>query len=122
MELILHKGVLGETYNIGTNFEISNRDLALRLVSEMGFPGDASRYLEFVPDRAFNDRRYAIDSQKLKCLGWSPKVSFEEGIRKTIEWYKVNAEFVWDNVTNVLVPFPKLRMMPSSENLISDSI
>jgi UDP-glucose 4,6-dehydratase len=117
VDLILHKGLVGETYNIGTTFEISNRELASRLVSEMGLPGNTSNYLEFVPDRAFNDRRYAIDSKKLKTLGWSPKVSFEEGIRKTIDWYKANAEYVWDNVVNVLVPYPKLRIMPSSENL-----
>lgn len=83
VDLILHKGSIGETYNIGTEFEISNRDLARQLIHLMGKKGEESDHTEMVQDRAFNDRRYAIDSTKLRQLGWNPKISFEQGLQET---------------------------------------
>lgn len=81
--LIMHQGVEGEIYNIGTTFEISNLDLARMLTKLMGHKGSADDMIEFHGDRQFNDRRYAIDSEKLEKMGWKPKVSFDEGILKT---------------------------------------
>jgi len=81
LDIILHHGQIGEIYNIGSNFEISNVDLARTLISQFGYKEED--HIEFVQDRAFNDRRYAVDYRKLKELGWKPKMGWEEGLRKT---------------------------------------
>ncbi|KAJ3330767.1 hypothetical protein HDU76_004897 [Blyttiomyces sp. JEL0837] len=168
--LILHKGEPGEIYNIGTDFEISNLQLARYLLLHFGLverprelvrggyicgytspsesplvspmsSGDSShhqrrklsvddvgarwggrehgivlegesKYLEFVADRPFNDKRYAIDSSKLKGFGWRPRVSFEMGIQMTVEWYRKHANTWWDDdIVTALVPHP-LKKMP----------
>ena len=84
MDTILHHGVVGQVYNIGADFEISNLALARYLINEFGLENDEeSEHLDFVADRAFNDQRYAIDCWKLTSLGWRPRKSFEEGIKET---------------------------------------
>ena len=85
LDIILHLGQIGEIYNIGSNFEISNLDLAKTLIRQFGFKDD--KCLEFVQDRAFNDRRYAVDYRKLKELGWKPRIGWEEGLKKTSKFY-----------------------------------
>lgn len=92
VSLILHEGVLGQIYNIGTTFEISNLELARMLVKlmipEATSPDD---HLEFVGDRQFNDRRYAIDSLKLSKMGWTSKVDFEVGLKETSKLYSISS-------------------------------
>ena len=90
--LILEKGKIGETYLIGASGERNNKQVIEMILDEMG--KDRSGY-EHVKDRPGHDMRYAIDSSKLKKeLGWKPKyVSFEEGLKHTIEWYKDNQEW-----------------------------
>lgn len=83
VDIILHKGQVGELYNIGTDFEISNIELAHRLIREMGMPQPIDNYIEYVEDRAFNDLRYAIDTSKLQKLGWKPSVNFDKGLSMT---------------------------------------
>ncbi|MBT7228710.1 dTDP-glucose 4,6-dehydratase [Candidatus Parcubacteria bacterium] len=86
IDLILHKGKLGETYLVGGDAEKRNIDIAKLLLEKLGKSEDM---IEEVEDRAGHDYRYAIDFAKIKNeLGWQPSVSFEEGIDKTIEWYK----------------------------------
>ena len=98
---ILQSGKLGETYNVGGNCEMQN----LRVVESicdilddmMGKRGKGSRreLIEFVKERPGHDRRYAIDSSRIQReLGWAPVETFETGIRKTIEWYLQNKEWV----------------------------
>lgn len=88
VDLILHKGKIGETYCIGGDSEISNIDITLLLLREFG-KGD--EMIEHVEDRKGHDFRYAIDFSKIKNeLGWFPRISFDEGLKKTIEWYKNN--------------------------------
>ncbi|CAG8685213.1 2512_t:CDS:2 [Funneliformis mosseae] len=114
LDLILHLGHIGEIYNIGTNFEISNLDLAKIFLQQFNISErDQHNYLEFVQDRPFNDRRYSVDYTKLKELGWKPKVSWEDGIKKTIAWYKKNCEKWWGDISNALVPHP-LKTLPQS--------
>jgi len=84
LDLILHLGRIGEIYNIGTNFEITNLDLAKMLLQHFNIiEKEQYKYLEFVQDRPFNDHRYSVDYTKLKELGWKPKISWEDGIKKT---------------------------------------
>ncbi|KAI8821049.1 uncharacterized protein EV422DRAFT_550660 [Fimicolochytrium jonesii] len=106
IEVILHRGHTGETYNIGTSFEISNLALTKYLIKLMGLSSKESELIEFVEDRPFNDMRYAIDSAKLEALGWAPKVDFEEGVKKTIEWYKAYSRKWWANIQGALVAHP----------------
>lgn len=86
---ILERGRPGETYLIGANSEISNREVVERILSAFGQPSDA---FDLVADRAGHDRRYAIDSSKLRQeLDWAPRYGdFDEGLRQTISWYRDN--------------------------------
>lgn len=84
LDLILNLGQIGEIYNIGSKVEISNLDLAKILLKQFNINDEEQeKYLEFVKDRPFNDHRYAVDDTKLKELGWEPKISWNDGIKKT---------------------------------------
>jgi dTDP-glucose 4,6-dehydratase len=97
---VLDKGELGEVYNIGGNNEMANIDVVhhiCALLDELR-PRAAGTYDElitYVTDRPGHDRRYAIDARKMKNqLGWSPRETFETGMRKTVEWYLNNSAWV----------------------------
>jgi len=95
IDLITRKGRMGETYCVGGNSEKPNIEITKKIIKLMGKSEDS---IEYVKDRLGHDRRYAIDFSKIKNeLGWKPKVSFEEGLKKTIEWYK-NNESWWKNI------------------------
>lgn len=95
IDTILHKGRDGEVYNISTEEEWKNIDVVKLILKNMNL--DES-HLEFVKDRPGHDRRYAIDSTKLRIeLGWKPQNTFEEGIRKTIEWFEKNKTW-WERI------------------------
>lgn len=104
VDLILHRGMLGETYCIGGDAEMKNIDITRLILNEFGF-GD--EMIEYVPDRKGHDFRYAIDFSKIKSeLGWTPRYTFSEGLKKTVEWYKENSHWwkplkqrIIDNIT-----------------------
>ena len=103
---VMTKGKLGETYNIGGNCEMQNIEIVnavCSILDELRPKTDGSKYdsqITFVKDRPGHDRRYAIDASKIKReLGWEPKETFETGIRKTVEWYLENTEWVNDIIT-----------------------
>ena len=91
LDLAFHRGVPGETYNVGGDNEITNIELVKLICKSMdrklgGEPRE--KFISFVTDRPGHDRRYAIDATKIKTeLGWAPTVSFEQGLNATINWY-----------------------------------
>ncbi len=85
IDLTMHKGRVGEVYNIGADNEWANIELARKILRIIGKP---EALLQSVPDRPGHDRRYAIDSTKIKEeLGWSPQVTFDSGLMETVESY-----------------------------------
>ncbi|MBX2986171.1 MAG: dTDP-glucose 4,6-dehydratase [Bacteroidia bacterium] len=105
IDVIFHKGKVGETYNIGGNNEWKNIDL-VRLMCQLldeklgRTKGSSEKLITYVKDRAGHDFRYAIDSSKLmKELGWKPSVDFEQGLSLTIDWYLQNNQWL-NNVTS----------------------
>ena len=89
IDAILKDGVSGETYNVGSGLEIDVEGIADRIVEILDLGADAKTY---VPDRPSHDRRYLLDSSKLRDrLGWAPEVRFEDGFRRTVRWYGDNA-------------------------------
>eukprot|EP00180_Rhodochaete_pulchella_P001084 Plantae.Rhodophyta-Rhodochaete_pulchella.ctg1900.p1 GENE.Plantae.Rhodophyta-Rhodochaete_pulchella.ctg1900~~Plantae.Rhodophyta-Rhodochaete_pulchella.ctg1900.p1 ORF type:complete len:348 (+),score=49.17 Plantae.Rhodophyta-Rhodochaete_pulchella.ctg1900:156-1199(+) len=87
-DIILHRAVVNGVYNIGSTLEKTNIETIHNLIRVFGLSGDPQQYIEYVKDRAFNDARYHIDSGKLRELGWSQDVSWEDGLRMTAEWYQ----------------------------------
>lgn len=100
IDVIFHKGKIGETYNIGGHNEWTNISLIRELCKQMDIKlgrsaGTSEQLIQFVKDRAGHDLRYAIDATKLKDeLGWMPSLQFEEGLSKTIDWYLANQEWL----------------------------
>jgi dTDP-glucose 4,6-dehydratase len=100
IDLVFHKGLNAETYNIGGFNEWKNIDLVKLLCKQMdeklgNATGTSEQLITYVKDRPGHDLRYAIDASKInKELGWSPTVTFEEGLSETIDWYLNNADWL----------------------------
>lgn len=88
IDLMIHKGKEGEVYNIGSGVEKTIEEIADFILNALKLPQSVKTY---VPDRPSHDRRYLLDSSKIKNdLGWKPKIKFEKGLEETIEWYNQN--------------------------------
>ena len=97
---ILINGKAGQAYNISANNEISNVQIVHKILEIMGKSNDL---IEFVEDRPGHDQRYSLNSSKIKNeFGWSTKINFEDGIRKTIEWYEKNFSY-YESVSNEIL-------------------
>lgn len=95
IDLVIHKGVNGEVYNIGGNNERTNVHIVNTVLQELGKPDSLITYVQ---DRPGHDRRYGIDPTKIMNeLGWKPKHTFETGIKETIQWYLNNREW-WTRI------------------------
>lgn len=95
IDLVLEKGILGESYLMGSSHgEITNIDLLKMLLKLMG---KGEEYIEHVEDRPGHDRKYAVDWSKMKKLGWEPKYSLEESVKLTVNWYKKNQDW-WKKI------------------------
>jgi dTDP-glucose 4,6-dehydratase len=91
IDLLIEHGQNGEVYNIGGGNEVMNVDLTHRILDVLGKP---SSLIKPVADRPGHDRRYCLDTTKLRRLGWAPREAFDEGLRRTIDWYRRN-EWWW---------------------------
>ena len=91
VDLLIDRGTLGEVYNIGGGNEVMNIDLTNQILSNLNKPPS---WIKPVADRPGHDRRYCLDTTKLRAAGWTPQVSFETGLRESIEWYRTN-EWWW---------------------------
>jgi dTDP-glucose 4,6-dehydratase len=87
IDLVLHEAPLGGTYNVGTGVETSGRQVAEAVLDLMDRP---KSLIEYVADRPGHDYRYAVDVTRITDLGWEPRVSFGEGLQRTIAWYREN--------------------------------
>ena len=99
LDVLLHKGNVGEVYNIGVDNERNNLEITKMILKIMGFGDD---HIEYVTDRPGHDRRYAIDSSKILSLGWTAEYTrdkFEQGLQETVDWYKNNTAWV-ENIWN----------------------
>ncbi len=94
ISLILHKGRPGEIYNIGGGTELTNIELTRMILKAMGKPETLIRY---VTDRPGHDKRYALNCEKVKAMGWAPSNKFGEALEKTVNWYTKNREW-WKNL------------------------
>jgi dTDP-glucose 4,6-dehydratase len=94
IELVLHEGEPGQAYNVGGGDERENIDVAHAILDQLGADRSLLRHVE---DRPGHDRRYALDTARLCALGWSPQVSFEDGLRETVEWYRSRRDW-WEPI------------------------
>ncbi|KAJ1377247.1 hypothetical protein SESBI_49102 [Sesbania bispinosa] len=117
-EIILHRGEVGHVYNIGTKKERRVIDVA-RDICKL-FSLDPDTHVKFVENRPFNDQRYFLDDEKLKKLGWFERTTWEEGLRKTMDWYVKNPDW-WGDVSGALLPHPRMLTMPGVEKYYDGS-
>ncbi len=95
IDLILHKGRIGEVYNVGGHNEMKNIDIVKQVCKALG---KSESLITYVPDRKGHDMRYAIDPTKIHIeLGWLPETKFDDGIKKTIDWYLNNRDW-WETI------------------------
>lgn len=87
IDLVLHTGQLGEVYNVGTEVETPNIEMARKILDILGKPHSL---IQHVTDRAGHDRRYALDCSKLRTLGWRSRHSFDAALERTVRWYVEN--------------------------------
>ncbi len=105
IDMVFHKGVTGETYNIGGFNEWRNIDLVKLLCAQMDEKlvkpaGTSEQLITYIKDRPGHDRRYAIDASKInRELGWKPSVTFQVGLSETIDWFLTNTEWL-KNITS----------------------
>jgi len=93
IEAVLERGRIGETYNVGSGVERSIEEIADGVLAGLGKPGDLKT---IVPDRPGHDRRYLLDSSKIRTeLGWEPQIPFAEGLADTVRWYEARREW-WE--------------------------
>jgi dTDP-glucose 4,6-dehydratase len=91
LDVVLERGQNGHVYNVGGGNEIANIDLTRRILQMLAKPDSL---IQPITDRPGHDRRYALDSTKLRALGWRPEIPFDEGLLATVEWYRQN-EWWW---------------------------
>ena len=94
IDLVLHQGKIGEIYNIGADCEKENIEITKIILKELN---QNESMIKYVKDRLGHDRRYALNSSKIKRLGWKPEYRFNQALKQTIDWYKNNQEW-WKKI------------------------
>lgn len=111
IDLVLHKGVSGEVYNIGGHNERTNLQVISTILEVLNKP---QSLIQFVKDRPGHDRRYAINANKIReDLGWEPKHNYESGIRETIQWYLNNTGWIEQVVNGTYQDYYKMQYQSS---------
>lgn len=103
-DTLLHKGVIGEAYNVQSDFPVTNLEVAVRTLELFGYSPkrDFGRCLSWIADRPFNDTDYRVDGSKLLNLGWRQRVSFPEGLTATVNWYRKNMHAWWPQINKTV--------------------
>ncbi|KAL7626002.1 hypothetical protein AAE478_002771 [Parahypoxylon ruwenzoriense] len=102
-DTLLHKGVVGEAYNIKSGSSVTNLEVAVRMLELFGYsPQDFMHRLAWIADRPFNDHDYRVDGSKLEALGWRQRVPFADGLRATVDWYRKNLLVWWPDATETV--------------------
>jgi len=115
-EVVLFRAEVGRIYNIGGTNERKNIDVAKDLLALAGYTdGKEESMMVFVEDRAFNDLRYHINSDRLKVLGWREEVSWEQGLKMTYDWYLKNSDR-FGNIDAALVAHPRFGLKAEEFN------
>jgi dTDP-glucose 4,6-dehydratase len=94
IELVLRQGGAGEIYNVGGGEELENRELTQRILELTGAEQSLIRHVE---DRPGHDRRYSLDTSKLRALGWEPTKTLQDGLPETVAWYRDNRDW-WEPI------------------------
>lgn len=109
-DTILHKGSVGQVYNVSSHDEISNLQLCRKLLDAFDIAHSTDEefaaVVEHTKDRPFNDLRYATNCTKLHSLGWRQQTSFSEGLAITVDWYRRFGATWWGDISRILRPFP----------------
>lgn len=109
-DIVMKRGKIGEIYNIGGQYEIPVLTVAKQILALMNMT-DCDSHLEYVEDRCFNDLRYPVRNEKLVALGWEERISWDEGLKQTIEWY-LSHQNHWSDIEMSLVAHPR-RLDPT---------
>ena len=103
IDTVLHKGSVGEIYNVGGGNERTNLEITHMILEELDMREDM---IQFVKDRPGHDWRYSLNCAKLKGLGWEPKYPFEKGLKDTVKWYKQNKKW-WKKIKSADIKLKK---------------
>lgn len=103
-DTLLHKGVVGEAYNLNSAHGVTNLEVAIRMLDLFGCNPQSEFHhrLTWISDRPFNDHDYRVDGSKLEALGWHQRTPFIDGLRTTVDWYRKNLNLWWPNVTETI--------------------
>lgn len=122
-DTLLHKGEVGEAYNIGSSFAVTNLEVAVRMLELFGYSPqkDFHHHLAWIANRPFNDSDYRVNGSKLEALGWRQHVPFAEGLRATVEWYGKYMHAWWPNVTKTISVSSTARIQGERQPFVTHS-
>ena len=90
IDIVLHKGKVGEVYNVSGGHEITNIELTRKILK---YVGKGEELIQFVEDRPGHDKRYSMEYEKIRALGWKPRHDFEDALKETVDWYRKNSKW-----------------------------
>lgn len=118
IDRLIEQGIPGETYNIGGGTEVTNVELTERILDILGKPHSLIRPVE---DRPGHDRRYSLDTSKLRALGWTSEISFREGLEQTVKWYEDNDGW-WKRIKSRSVEYRRFYKQRYGHDPLDDEV